>query len=218
MRIPGRHPRATERDLARLADGTLDPGRRERVERSVAASDELQSRLRDQRRAMAAVRAHAVERAPLALRSAVARSLRPAGAVAHPDSRLGLRGAVGAVALTLAAARRRSGRADRRRRGHARRPARDRAVAEPPDDHATLPRLRAAGLPFPYWEDHFGWIATGVRSDDLDGRLLTTVFYRQRRPADRLHDRARHAAAGRPAPRRSCAAASSSMPSRTTAG
>ncbi len=50
-------------------------------------------------------------------------------------------------------------------------------VAEPPDDAATLPRVSAAGLPFPYWEDHFGWVATGVRSDGLDGRLLTTVFY-----------------------------------------
>ena len=37
-----RHRRAIERDLARLADGTLAPGRRERLERTVAASYELQ--------------------------------------------------------------------------------------------------------------------------------------------------------------------------------
>jgi hypothetical protein len=55
------------------------------------------------------------------------------------------------------------------------------AVAEPRDDAATLPRLRAAGLPFPYWEDRFGWRATGARTDRLDGRLLTTVFYGQGR-------------------------------------
>jgi hypothetical protein len=38
-----------------------------------------------------------------------------------------------------------------------------------------LPRLRAAGLPFPYWEDRFGWRATGVRGDRLSGRAATTV-------------------------------------------
>jgi hypothetical protein len=51
-------------------------------------------------------------------------------------------------------------------------------VSEPPDDdQVTLPGLRAAGIPFPYWEDAFGWHATGTRTDRLDGRLLTTVFY-----------------------------------------
>jgi hypothetical protein len=51
-------------------------------------------------------------------------------------------------------------------------------VAEPPHDGPALPHLRAAGLPFPYWEDRFGWKATGARDDDVDGRALTTVFYR----------------------------------------
>ena len=53
------------------------------------------------------------------------------------------------------------------------------AVSEPADDAATLPHVRAAGLPFPYWEDAFGWHATGVRTDNVDGRELTTVFYRR---------------------------------------
>jgi hypothetical protein len=52
-------------------------------------------------------------------------------------------------------------------------------VAEPPHDNVTLPRLRAAGLPFPYWEDHFAWAAEGVRTDRLNGRRETTVFYRR---------------------------------------
>ena len=46
-------------------------------------------------------------------------------------------------------------------------------------DSATLPRLRGAGLPFPYWEDRFGWKAAGVRRDDLAGRPATTVVYRR---------------------------------------
>lgn len=178
MRISGRHPRASERDLARLADGTLDSFRREAVERSVATSGELQSRLRDQRRAIDAVRAHTGERAPLALRIR-RRALAPTrGRGRSPLFALGLGGALGALVWALAAV---GG-------GHAgvtvadaatlaARPA-IAAVSEPPEDRATLPSLGAAGLPFPYWEDRFGWKATGVRADDVDGRVLTTVFYR----------------------------------------
>jgi hypothetical protein len=33
------------------------------------------------------------------------------------------------------------------------------------------------GIPFPYWEDHFGWRSTGTRSDRIGGRTVTTVFY-----------------------------------------
>ena len=178
MRVPGRHPRATERDLARLADGTLDSSRRDAVERSVADSRELQLRVRDQRRAIDAVRTHTGERAPLALRLR-RRALAPAGGRGRsPLFALALTGALGAFvwalvavgggqsALTVADAA-----------TLAARPAAA-AVLEPADDHATLPDLRAAGLPFPYWEDHFGWKATGVRGDAVAGRALTTVFYR----------------------------------------
>ena len=40
-------------------------------------------------------------------------------------------------------------------------------------------RLNAAvdGVYFPYWEDHFGWRSTGTRTDHVDGRAVTTVFY-----------------------------------------
>jgi hypothetical protein len=50
-------------------------------------------------------------------------------------------------------------------------------VHEPPDGRVTLPRVRGAGLSFPYWEDRFGWRAIGVRRDHVDGRTLTTVLY-----------------------------------------
>lgn len=53
-------------------------------------------------------------------------------------------------------------------------------VASPHDDgHPALPGISSGGLAFPYWEDQFGWHATGIRRDRLDGRLLTTVFYRR---------------------------------------
>jgi hypothetical protein len=178
MRRPGRHPRATERDLARLADGTLDSARREAVERSVAGSGELQSRLRDQRRAIDAVRAHTRERAPLALRlrrRAVAPTRRRGRS---PLFVLGLSGALGALVWAVAAIG--AGQAAPTVADAATLAARPATgtVLEPPDDHVTLPHLRAAGLPFPYWEDHFGWKATGVRDDNVAGRSLTTVFYR----------------------------------------
>ncbi len=44
-------------------------------------------------------------------------------------------------------------------------------------NHGALPAVRAAGLTYPYWEDHFGYRATGVRYDRLGGRRITTVYY-----------------------------------------
>jgi hypothetical protein len=33
------------------------------------------------------------------------------------------------------------------------------------------------GVHFPYWEDRFGWRTTGQRTDTVEGRTVTTVFY-----------------------------------------
>jgi hypothetical protein len=33
------------------------------------------------------------------------------------------------------------------------------------------------GVSFPYWGGHLGWRTTGSRSDQLDGRTVTTIFY-----------------------------------------
>ena len=101
MRIPGLHGRATESDLARLADGTLEPGRRKAVEKFAAASAEREARLREQRRAVAAVRGVAGERAPLALRIR-RRALAPAARSRPRVLGLGLAAVIGALAWTLA--------------------------------------------------------------------------------------------------------------------
>jgi hypothetical protein len=37
------------------------------------------------------------------------------------------------------------------------------------------------GVPFPYWEDRFGWRSTGSRTDSVDGHEITTVFYVNRK-------------------------------------
>ena len=177
MRIPGRPPRATESDLVRLADGTLEPRRRKVVEKVVAASGELQARLREQRRAIDAVRGVSGGRASLALRIR-RRALAPAARPWPRGLGLVLAGALGALAWTLATLGGGQGVLTVATAATiAARPA-TAVVNEPPDGAATLPRVRAAGLPFPYWEDAFGWRAAGVRWDDVGGRTLTTIFYR----------------------------------------
>jgi hypothetical protein len=42
--------------------------------------------------------------------------------------------------------------------------------------HAQL-AVAVDGVPFPYWSERFGWRSTGMRTDRVDGRLVTTVFY-----------------------------------------
>jgi hypothetical protein len=46
----------------------------------------------------------------------------------------------------------------------------------PPAQGAEL-ALQQDGIPFPAWTEKFGWEATGSRTDELDGRATTTVFY-----------------------------------------
>jgi hypothetical protein len=182
-----RRPGVLERDLARLADGTIEPARVYDVERSVAASTELQARLDEQLQAVAAVRTLAYQRAPATLRMRrrlLVRAARPRRSrftvARRPALGLGLAGVLAALVLVLTAlGGSQAGLTVADAATLAVRPATG-MVAEPPDDGTTLPHVRAAGLPFPYWEDRFGWVATGVRRDDVDGRLLTTVFYRRR--------------------------------------
>jgi anti-sigma factor RsiW len=188
-RLLRRRSTALERDLARLADGTLAGPRRELLERMLARSPELQHRLDEQRRARGAVRASAArERAPVALRvdhrALGARGDRRRRMPRRPGlgSRLGL--GLAGVAATLGvivalAATGPAGPTVALAATLATRPA-VAPVADPPgDDAVTLPGLRAGGLPFPYWEDRFDWHATGTRTDRLDGRAMTTVFYRR---------------------------------------
>jgi hypothetical protein len=50
------------------------------------------------------------------------------------------------------------------------------APSESPSHHAHL-ALAVNGVSFPYWDESFGWRSTGARTDRVDGRLITTVFY-----------------------------------------
>ena len=76
----------------------------------------------------------------------------------------------------------------------------DRPTAAAPSESAhNSGQLAAAvqGVAFPYWEERFGWRATGTRDDRVNGRAVTTVFY-----ADRLGRQIGYAiVAGTPAPK-----------------
>jgi hypothetical protein len=72
-------------------------------------------------------------------------------------------------------------------------------VSAPPESSTNHTELTAAvdGVKFPYWEDRFGWRSTGMRSDQIAGRAITTVFY-----SDASGRRIGYAIiAGHPAPR-----------------
>lgn len=175
-----REKQPTERDLAALADGSLAPERRPRVERAVAASPELQADLREQRQALTAIHAAATESAPAALRARVALA-RPERSRRRPRRRLGAF-AVAATAVLAAAVVLTLGGgsstapsvADAAAFGM--RPA-VASVPAPPPGAATLQRPQGPGVPFPNWQKHFGWHAIGTRHDRVGGRPATTVFY-----------------------------------------
>jgi hypothetical protein len=50
------------------------------------------------------------------------------------------------------------------------------APAENPHNGTEL-AMAVDGVPFPYWAERFGWRSTGSRTDSVDGREITTVFY-----------------------------------------
>jgi hypothetical protein len=43
--------------------------------------------------------------------------------------------------------------------------------------HSAQLDVAVDGVAFPYWKERFGWRSTGVRTDTIDGRRVTTVFY-----------------------------------------
>jgi len=50
------------------------------------------------------------------------------------------------------------------------------APAESPRNRSEL-TAQVDGVSFPYWEESFGWRASGARVDRVGGRLVRTVFY-----------------------------------------
>ncbi len=124
----------------------------------------------------------------IAARSPSARPRTPARAFGAGRSGFGM-GLAGAIALTAVAAvaivaglsgGTSSGLGVREASALTLRPATLPAPAESPRHNGQLVAA-VDGVSFPYWEERFGWRSTGARSDRLDGRMVTTVFYQDSR-------------------------------------
>jgi anti-sigma factor RsiW len=175
-----------EGELTRLADGSLPTDRHADLLAEIQQSPELTAALAEQKRAVTMLRA-LDEPAPAALRAQID-ELTGAGTKAGRGGPRWRRAFVlpGATALAAAIAAvviLVSG-------GNS-------APTVPVAAHlalasATLPSpainandsknlaLTEAGIPFPAWGPQKGWTPDGARTDTVDGRTITTVFYKGR--------------------------------------
>jgi hypothetical protein len=168
-------------ELTAIADDSLSGRRRRRLEDRLAREPELRAELERQQLAVAAVRSVDLA-APASLRAFVQAEREHARSPAR-RRRVALGGglagaaAAGTLALVLALP---SGAgaptvveaaelAERPPTASAPRPGRPEVLA-----------VSAFGLPLPDWGG-FGWTATGLRSDEIDGRDAITVFYEKNR-------------------------------------
>jgi hypothetical protein len=173
-----------EAELARLADGSLPEPRQAELRAQVKGSPELTAALAEQERAVRMLRA-LDQPAPAALRARVdeltgAGARSPRRPLIRWRRALLLPGAT-ALAVVVAAIVIVAGGAGS-------------APTVPQAAHvalaaATLPapavnpadatelKLTGAGIPFPNYGSADKWTVTGARTDRLDGRTVTTVFY-----------------------------------------
>lgn len=168
-------------ELSALADGTLDPARRQEVEARVAASPELRDRLEQERRAVAMLAAaRGRDRAPSHLRARIeaAGGEKTAARAARP-LRIGLAGAAVAVAAALALVLPSGTPGAPSVSQAAALGARGATTAAPAPQTPGAPELPlgVGRLRFPNWEPTLGWRATGQRADRLRGRRVLTVYY-----------------------------------------
>jgi hypothetical protein len=176
-----------EAELARLADGSLPESRQAELRAQVTGSPELTAALAEQQRAVKMLRA-LDQPAPAALRARVDELTR-AGERSRRRPAIRWRRALllpGATALAIVVAAivivSGSGgsaptvpQAAHLALAAATLPA---PAVNPTDD--TELKLTAAGIPFPNYGPSEQWSVSGARTDRLDGRTVTTVFYSDR--------------------------------------
>ena len=171
----------TERELAALADGRLDQPQRDALEARIASSPALAAALERQRTGLAALRALEPAGAPLALRERIeAERASPSRPVRKRRLQAfgALAGAAAAAALviTLVLPSGGAGPSVVEASALSELPAEQPAVAVDPANPKLL-EASQSGVPFPNFEALFGWRQAGSRTDELDGRETTTVFY-----------------------------------------
>lgn len=169
----------TLRQLAQLADGSLEGWDRAELEAAVAASPTLRRALDDQRAGARALRGLDLKASP-ALRERIGaaseRSSRPARRrrFAIPAAVAGALAAAGLAAVILMPAGGSSPSVVEAARLS------ERPATGPVAVDSSDPKLLAAdveGVPFPNWREEFGWRQAGARSDGLGDRSARTVFY-----------------------------------------
>jgi hypothetical protein len=183
-------------DLAALADGSLDPAGRAEVQERVGSSPEIDTLLDEQRHALSLLANAADVQAPESLHARVDElASRPRWSAwrapareerSAPTRRQGRRAGVAAAVLATAATALAIGLVVGTGSGSGPTlgeyvalgslPATAGAPHKLPGRRSLL-AAHVEGVPFPYWEDRFGWRASGVRSDKLGGRAVMTVFY-----------------------------------------
>jgi hypothetical protein len=171
---------ATIRQLAQLADGSLQGWDREELEARLASSPTLRAALARQRVAATAIRGLDLQASP---------ALRERIATAAPASRRrpvrrrrfaiagALAGAVAAAALAAVLIVPAGGGSPTIQQAArlSERPATGLVGVD-----SYNPKLLSAdveGVPFPNWKGEFGWRQQGSRADKLEGRTARTVFY-----------------------------------------
>jgi anti-sigma factor RsiW len=173
-------PERTIRDLAALADGSLTGRRRDALERKIADSPALAAALDRQRLAVAATRGIELS-APDSLRARLERQrARPSRAVR--GRRLAFAGglaATAAVAILTAVLVLPTGTGGPSLGEAAALTSLPATEPAPAIDPNAPPLLEASGdgVPFPNLRPQFGWVPSGSRTDEIDGREATTVYY-----------------------------------------
>jgi hypothetical protein len=181
------HP---EGELTRLADGSLPAEREADLLTQIRQSPELTAALAEQKRAVTMLRG-LDEPAPAALRArvdeltgttATPRRARRWRRVFVLPGATAIAAAVAAVVILVS-----GGGTTPTVPAAARLALASATLPAPPvnPNEADNLTLRAAGIPFPAWGPQKGWTANGARTDTVDGRKITTVFYVGRR-GDRI--------------------------------
>jgi hypothetical protein len=168
-------------ELSALADGSLDPSRRQAVEDRIARSVHLRTLYERERAAVQLLQRAATEPAPARLRMRLEaqrasrgarRRWRPAYAVMAGA----LACAVAALALLLPGGTPGSPSVSQAAQLALRGPSGPAPAADPSDPGRKLAQ-RLQGLYFPNWSATLGWRPVGVRSDQLGGHRAVTVYY-----------------------------------------
>jgi hypothetical protein len=169
----------TRREMASLADGSLEGRPRAELEARIAGSPTLRAAFERQRTGAAALRGLNLQ-APASLRARLVAEA-PAHSRGTARRRLalggGLAGAAAAAVLAVVLVLSSGSESPTVLEGArlAERPSTGPVAVDPSN-----PKLLAAdveGVPFPNWSRRFGWSQAGIRSDALGGRETRTVLY-----------------------------------------